>query len=118
MEFEFAKHTEVTDLALSINTEYKTNGYTRIFLCPDVHDVWIGRILPGFNEDYESDKDSFLLEIEKVSNDFKGQKLTPTRVRRILVNDELENWDYKQSNDINELIDILDGGFGILNLKK
>jgi hypothetical protein len=49
--------------------------------------------------------------------DRKGQKLTISKVRQIISEDNGSNWDLEQSDDIDDLIDMLDGGFGINNLK-
>lgn len=118
MKFEFGKYTEITDLAFKVNPQYKNEGFVRFFICPDVWDTWFVRILEGYNEDYEREEGSYILERNNVPNDTKGQKLTISRVRKIIEEDSGENWDYEQNCDVNELIDMLDDGFGILNLKQ
>lgn len=50
--------------------------------------------------------------------DRKCHGLTIRKVREIVQEDCFDNWDYYQSYDLNELIDRVDGGFGILNLKE
>jgi len=47
MKFEFVKATEITEIAMT-NPEYKKNGYLRVFICPDVLDIWLLRILRGY----------------------------------------------------------------------
>jgi hypothetical protein len=118
MKFEFGKYSEVTELAHRVNGEYKMNGYTRIFMCPDVNDVWLARILPGFNEDYEREEGCFLLERDKIPHETKGQELTANRAQRILREDSFDNWDILQGYSEKELLDNLDDGFGILNLNE
>lgn len=118
MDFQFAKYTEITDFALKLNPQYEIDGYIRFFICPDVHDVWFVRILKDLNEDYDVEEGSFLLERNKIDNDYKGQELTMQRVRSIIEEDDMSNWDIHQENRIDELIDTLDNGFGIINLKK
>jgi hypothetical protein len=117
MIFEFGKYTEITDLAFEVNPEYKNEGYVRFFICPDVWDFWFVRILAGYNKDYEREEGSFLLERNKIEMDKKGQKLTISKVRQIISEDDASSWDIEQSDDINELIDTLDDSFGINNLK-
>ena len=114
MNFEFAKYTEVTTLAKEVNEEY--NNYERIFICGDTNDTWLCRIIKGYDDEYEVDKDSYLLERNKISNDWKHQDLELGRVKEILEEDDFCNWEYKQSYDVEELIEMVDGGFGINNL--
>jgi hypothetical protein len=117
MLFEFGKYTEITDFAFKENPEYEENKYIRIFICPDVWDYHLVRILKGYGKDYENDEDSYIMERDKIPMEKKGQGLTIRKVRDIVQNDLMENWDYYQSYDLNDLIDRIDGGFGILNLK-
>jgi len=116
--FDFAKYTEVTDLALKVNPEYEKAGYIRVFICQDVNDYWLVRILKGYDEDYKEDEDSYLMERDKIAKDHKSDKLTLSKVKAILKKDEFENWDIKARKNIKDLIEIIDGGFGINNLKE
>lgn len=117
MEFKFAKYTEITDYAFKVNPDYKNEGYVRFFICPDVWDFWFVRILEGYDEDYNEKEGSFLLERNKVGMNVKGEKLTLSKLKRIIEEDDGSNFDYQQGDDIEELIDMIDGGFGILNRK-
>ena len=47
--------------------------------------------------------------------DRKGQKLTLSKVKQIIEEDDGSNWDLQQGYDIEELVDMLDEGFGIIN---
>jgi len=118
MKFEFAKYTEITDLAFKVRPEYKGEGYIRFFICPDVHTFWFIRLLKGVNEHYETEEGSYLLERNNIDKDFKGEKLTIAKVKEIIENDCGDNWDFEQDFDLEELIDNLDDGFGILNRKE
>jgi hypothetical protein len=118
MEFEFAKYTEITDYAFKVNPNYKKEGFIRFFICPDVWDFWFVRILEGFNEEYEREEGSFILERNKVEKDNRGQKLTLSKVKQIIEEDDGSNWDMQQSYDVEHLIDMLDDGFGIINPKE
>ncbi len=118
MNFEFAKYTEITDYALKHNPEYEKNGYIRFFICPDVNDFWLVRIMKDTNEQYEREEGCFLMERDKIQKDEKGQNLSLRKLKQIIENDEMENWDVKESFDLQDLIKDIDDGFGILNLKE
>jgi len=122
MEFEFARYTEITDYAFKVNPNYKNDGYVRFFICPDVWDFWFIRILKGYEyneeEGYIENPENYILERNKIEMDRKGQKLTLSKVKQIIEEDDGSNWDLQQGHDIEKLIDMLDEGFGILNLKE
>lgn len=119
MKFEFAKYTEITDYAFGVNPEYKNAGYVRLFICPDVFDFWLVRILEGVNEEYEKEEGSYVLERNQIPMNTKGQKLTILKLRDILENDDFGNYDLIQGFDLEKLIDDnLDDGFGIINRKE
>lgn len=113
MKFEFAKYTDITDFAFKVNPNYKEEGFLKFFICPDVNDFWFVRILEGYDEEYEKAEGSFIMERNKIENDFKGQHLTIKKVRQIIEEDDGGNWDFEQSFDMKELIEMLDQGFGI-----
>jgi hypothetical protein len=119
MEFKFAKYTEITDLALEVNPEYKKAGYTRIFICPDVWDYWLVRILPNYNEEYEPEEGVHILERNKVEKLHRGEELTMRKLKAILIEDDFSNYDLETGHHIEDMItDMIDGGFGILNRKE
>ena len=119
MIFEFAKYTEITDYAFKVNPSYKDDGYVRFFICPDVWDFWLVRILKGYENDeeegYVENSENYILERNKIEMDKKGQKLTLSKVKQIIEEDDFSNWDLEQGYDIEELINGLDEGFGIIN---
>lgn len=115
MQFEFATYTEITDFAFKVNPEYKKEGYVRFFICPDVWDFWFVRILEGYNECYEKEEGSYLLERNKVEMSKKGESLTLNKLKKIIQEDDGSNWDFHKGFDVEELVDMLDDGFGILN---
>jgi hypothetical protein len=118
MEFEFAKYTEITELAFKVNPTYKKEGYIRFFICPDVWDFWFIRILKDVNKDYETEDGCFLMERNKIAMDKKGERLTTKKVKQIIEDDCGDGWDNEESHDLNNLIEMLDDGFGILNLEE
>jgi hypothetical protein len=119
MNFEFAKYTEITDYAFKVNPSYKKDKYVRFFICQDVWDFWFVRILKGYENDeeegYVENPDNYILERNKIEMDRKGQKLTLSKLKQIIEEDDGSNWDLQQGYDIEELIDMLDEGFGIIN---
>lgn len=108
MKFEFAKATDVTKLAFQCNPLYQNGGYTKVFLTQDVNDVHLLRVLPEYEKG-----DGIILEYDKIPNEKKGQALTMARAKRILTDDELENYDYACFDDMIEVLKEVDGGFGI-----
>jgi len=114
--FEFGTYTEITDFAFEVKPSYKNEGFVRFFICCDTWDFWFVRILEGYNEDYEQEN-SFILERNKIRKSFKGENLSLSKVKDIIQEDDGSNWDMQVSNDIDELIEMLDEGFGIINLK-
>ena len=119
MNFEFAKYTEITDYAFKVNPSYKNDKYVRFFICQDVWDFWYVRILKGYENDdeqgYIENEDNYILERNKIEMDRKGQKLTLSKVKQIIEEDDGSNWDLQQGYNIEELVDMLDEGFGIIN---
>lgn len=118
MEFKFAQYTEITDYVHKLKPESKDEGFVRFFICPDVWDYWFIRILEGYNEDYEQEEGSYIMERNKIEMDRKGENLSLSKLKRIVLEDDGSNWDFQQSFDIEELVDMLDEGFGILNRKE
>lgn len=119
MNFEFAKYTEITDYAFKVNPNYKNEWFVRFFICPDVLDFWFVRILKGYENDdeqgYVENPENYILERNKIEMDRKCQKLTLSKVKQIIEEDDGSNWDLQQGYDIEELVDMLDEGFGIIN---
>lgn len=116
-KFEFPKATDITDLAFTVNDEYKNAGYVKIFIAPDVNDFRLIRILKGFT-DYERQEGCFLFEIENINKQFKSEKLTLNKVKRILEEDDFSSWECFQFFSLQDAIDEVDGGYGINNLKE
>ena len=121
MEFRFGMYTEVTDLMFEMYPSLKNDGYERFFICPHTNDYWVCRILKGFDKEYGGDEDSYLLERNKIERwHEKNVDYTLSRIKKALTMDFEDggNWDFEQSYNVDELIEMIDGGYGILNLKK
>lgn len=117
MEFQFGKYTEITDFAFKINPQYKNEKYIRFFICPDVWDNWFVRVLDGYNEEYEPEEGKFLIERNNISKDHRSDKLSINKVKQIILDDDGSNWDILAVDSMEDVIEQLDAGFGILNLK-
>jgi hypothetical protein len=113
MKFEFAKYTDVTKLAFELNPEYEKNSYVKVFLCEDTKVFWISRVLKGFNDEYEEDPDSYLVERERVDKTTRAEKLRMPRAKQILTDDNLENWDCYQYDSLEDAIKSIDDGYGL-----
>lgn len=119
MEFKFAIYTEVTDFAHQVNPEYKNSGYTRLFICPDTLDFRLVRILPGFNEEYDEEEDSIVIEEKLVPKLMgRGQELTLNTLKGILTEDNFESHNFFVVYSMEQVREQLEGGFGeVLNWK-
>ena len=117
MKFEFGIYTEITDYAFNRNPVYKESGYTRLFICPDVTTHHLIRVLPGFGKDYEPNDSKIIVENEEITH-VKHQKLSLLELNKIIDNDDLSNWDYHVFSSMEEVIEALDEGYGIINLKE
>lgn len=118
MKFEFAKYTEITHLYKKYCDSFREgDGYIRFFICLDVYDFWIIRVLEDCNEDYEYEKGTYLLERNNIPKERKQQDLSLSKTIELIKQDDFSNWDIKEYSDLNELIEDIDDGFGINNLK-
>lgn len=113
MKFEYAKYTDVTELAFEMNPLYAENGYVKVFMCEDTKVFWISRVLKGFDEEYEHDENSYLVERKRIDKFDRIEKLSVGKAKRLLKSDELENWDYYQFDSLEEAIESIDGGYGL-----
>jgi len=112
MKFEFAKTTNVTTYAFTNNSEYENNGYVSVFITPDVNDVWLVRLRKEVRYGHGAIEGSYIVERDKISNDYKGQDMNVNRLKNIIVDDEFENWDYYVFDNYDEAIERIDGGYG------
>jgi len=102
---------EVTNIAKNVNPSLY-NIYEKIYFVIDVNDYHILRILKGFGEGYVKDENKFILEHQLISKS-KTEKLSVSKMQRILNNDDGGNNDYFVYDNIDECINKIDGGFGI-----
>jgi len=145
----FAKYYNVISvLNEMLEEENKLFSYQKdycqgLYICMDTHDFWICRILEGYNEEFEQEEGSWLVERNKIDkydllefiqqDDEDKLEITSRHSRDvaidsfevkdlikyvILYDDDkgLEGWDNTQCDGLDECIKVIDGGFGIIEL--
>ena len=123
--------------------QYQKDYAQELYICMDTHDFWICRILKDINEEAESQEGTWLIERNKINQyeflgfiekkynrDYKIEnrqdrdntlnKMSSSFVIKnlILLDDYngLENWDNEEFDSLNKCIEVLDAGFGIIEL--
>lgn len=111
MNFEFAKYHDITAIAKKHKPDYE--GYTKILLCVDVNDFWIARIQEGFNKNYEREDGIWMVERNKIGKESKRQTISSLKqLKAVLDEDDLGNWDLETGDSEEEVLGMLDDGFG------
>lgn len=123
---------------------YTKDYYQGLFICMDTHDFWICRVLKGYNEEFEQEEGKCLVERNKIDKydfiEFVKEKnnddseinnrqdrdyyidecLDLNNIVENLIsmddNNGLESWDNYEADSYEEAIDIIDGGYGIIQL--
>lgn len=114
MKFEFGKYTEITELYKKHSSMLSDgDGYIRFFICLDVTDIWLVRVLENINEDYENEDGVYLLERNNIEKESKSETLSLSKVIKIIKDDCFDNWDIQEYQDLDDLIEDIDGGYGI-----
>ena len=132
---QFAKYYDVTTI---MHEEYKKAGYSNIYICQDVTDYHIIRVLPNYNEEFEYEEGKILVEMENISiwevlesydEDSTGLNKNDIHDMLSVFSDEnifkhimqidceehgMENYDIKEVESLEEAEEIIDGGFGIV----
>ena len=116
MKLDFAKYHDITTVAKRFNAEY--NQYERIFICVDVFDFWIVRILKGHRHDedegYVEDEDNYILERNKIAKNRRSDHIENIiQLTKVLKQDEFDNWDCENCDSLEEAIEMLDDGLGM-----
>ncbi len=70
-----------------------------------MNDFQILRILKGFDEDYEIDESSFLVERNMIPK-LKTENLNMFNLNSILEQDDGSNWDYVARDSMDECIEV------------
>ena len=147
---EFAKYYNGTKVLAQLLKESKLfsyqEGYCKgVYVCSDTHDMWICRILEGYNNEYEKEEGKWLVERNKIDKyeliDFINEEelaeekwkvnnrndlhyilsniSAENLIRYIILFDDnqgLENWDNLQCDSLEECIKVIDNGYGIIEL--
>ncbi len=114
MKFEIGVFTDITEIYKKYTSSLQDgDGYIKFFICLDVKDIWLIRVIEGLNEEYSKEDGKFLLERNNIPKDFKSQNLTLSKVIEIIKNDDFSNWDVNEYDDLDLLIEDIDGGFGL-----
>ena len=111
LEFEFAKYYDVTEFAKHHNPQY--NDFEKIYVCVDVTDYWVARIVKDTNEEYETEEGTFLVERNMIAKDRGRGIKSRQQLIGVLDEDDLSNWDCTEATSLDEAIEMIDGGFGI-----
>lgn len=120
---EFAVATDVTTLAHTLNKEYDDSNYTKIYLIPDTKNLWLIRILPNHNEEYDIEEGKFLVERNDIDyDDIQTNDCNSSTdlignfnaIKQVLIDDELDNWDVHEYDSEEDAICSISDGFGII----
>lgn len=114
---KFAKFYDITELAKKIDTS-KYGEYEKVFVCLDVRDVWIARLVDGVryeeDEGYVTDETSKILERNNLPKDSKSQGIDSLEeLTEFLEADDLSNWDCYNVLTVKDAEEMLDDGFGL-----
>lgn len=115
-----------------------------VFICLDTNDFWVCRILKGYNKEYDLEDGKWLVErnkidqfdiidaIEEDKNEDYGVCSKMARhtfidcfdvdslIEYILKYDDEEglgNWDIYECDSYDEAVEVIDGGYGIIEYK-
>ena len=117
MKLEFGKYTEITDFAKKVNPDMFIN-YKKVYICPDTLNWWLATIQEGINEDYDEDPDVFLVERDKIDypnySKCSDRFLNVNVVKNLIEDWDGSTWDNQEANDMDEAIELIDGGYGII----
>lgn len=124
-------------------TETK-DKFVGVYVCMDTNDFWISRINKDLNEDYDHEEGIYLVERNKFDiytvadklfelykkrlpmtlnkntcHDYFDKFKTKDICRAVIMLDDWDglcNWDNCEAKSLEAVIDIIDGGYGILPL--
>lgn len=116
MKLEFGKYTDITNFAKSVNPEL-FNGYEKVYICPDTRNWWLTCLNPDVNEDYETVPGYYMVERDNIY--YPTEKLMDCYLNEDCVREILEDWgcdcwDSVEAHSLEEAIEIVDGGWGII----
>lgn len=141
---EFAKYYDCTELKNKMIEEGKIcDRHFKYYICNDTHEFKIARVYENTNDEYETvegiylveeesiDKEEFLNELydetehyNRVIRDTMIDSLVKENgvqylLEKIIIQDEengYTNWDNSEWTDLEEIIERVDNGFGIVTI--
>lgn len=117
MKLELGKYTEITNFAKEVNPALFKN-YVKVWVCPDVENVWLATLSADTNSEYENCPGTFLLERDNVSypdyDRCRPEYLTEDNIREIVEDWACETYDSYETSSVKEATDQIDGGWGII----
>lgn len=115
MEFEFGKYTDITNFAKKINPEMFAI-YEKVYICPDTRNWWLSCVQKDISSEYERIEGYYLIEradinypTEKLDKHYLNQKM----IKQVLLTWEGDCWDNCEAHSLEEVNEIIDGGYGI-----
>lgn len=122
MRFEFARYTDVTKYAKKLSadngdmSEYKI--YDKILICPDTDDTWIAKIQTGYDSDFEKVEGAVIIERNNIEGfGAKWTDIKSSNYAYAMLMADMEdgcNWDVTDCESVEDAIEMLDDGFGII----
>lgn len=117
MILEFGKYTDITNFAKKVNPTM-FEGYEKVYICPDTQNWWLSCINKDLNEDYETEEGKYLVERADLDypdgNRCSKLYLNSNVVRKAILDWEGDNWDNYETDSLEEAIEVVDGGYGII----
>lgn len=124
---------------------YSYSNFKGVYVCMDTNDFWVCRVSEGHNANYQKEEGKFLVERNKIdkydivdfyikrneNNDNTYSIGRKTRdvfldslemedlIKTVLIFDDdngLENWDDYECGNLEEAIEIIDDGYGIIKI--
>ena len=119
IKLEFGKYTDITNFAKSVSSEMY-GMYEKIYICPDTNNWWISLIQEGYDEDYEPSPGTYLIERNnpEYPNGGRLPQIVLTRpdgfIKDVLLDWDGSCWDNYEADSLEEAIEVVDGGYGII----
>ena len=113
MELKFGKYTDITNFAKKVNP-YMFKVYEKIYICPDTNNYWLSTIQKDINEDYEKSPGTYLVERDDVDYPDYDGRFDESNVKEALENWDGSTYDNYEAESLEDAIDLIDDGYGII----
>ena len=125
MKFEFGKYTDVTKYAKEVSADDFYNeyeGYEKILICPDTNDTWVAKIQVGWNKEFEQDPNKVIIERNRLEGaGAKHVDINKPNYCFDMLKLDIEDgfgWDVYEYDSVEEALEDLDAGYGIIKEEK